>query len=582
MTPGAEPARGRAAGALVLVLAMTLGAFATRLRGIDWLLPQGHLDGSIVVHQIEQLRSGDPDLGGGRFRYYPLLLAWAVAVLPAPVEADPPPAADVEEHVARCGAQWAQARSVSAALSLLLVPLTWLLARRFLPGGWPLFAAGLVATSLLLAAFGTQVRPHGLAASAILATVLGALRLRERGDVWAYLAVGVAGGAAVGALHYGVFALPPVALAFLLRRRAASGAWVVVSAVLVGAIVVACYPFHLVGRDGFLTLGEAETGTTFNLSGQELHLGLFNGAGFRVVPTTLWSFDPLLLLLTLVGVACLGTRLLRGTPGGSDRGRRADVCIVLAHAVPYTVVIGLYQNTWERFVIQLLPYFALIATFGVARVAKRLWHGRSAPATALGLVLLVPPAAACWHLGTVRSAADTYDLAADWVRDEMPDEALLAAPVYVDLPLMHAREELRTNRERRGLSSWVRYQLQLPPDERARFPRYRYLLPTGRSHAMRERLIAEPLAYLREVEADFVILQLEEGGDRAVLDSVRAAVAARGAPVWRTTSARVDDGRPAPMPVLRIAEEELARPFVRRLWQSERLGPALEIYRVPR
>lgn len=577
--------RSRSRAGLAIVIAMAAVAFVSRLRGIDWLLPQTHLDGSVIVHQIEKLRDSDGDFDAvlredGRFRYYPLLLARAAALLPDPTPADPA-AESTEAHVRRATATWRQARGTAAFLGLLLVPLTFLLARRFLDGPWPVLAAGFVATSLLLATFGTMARPHAPAGAAILAAVLAAMRLRERGDVTSHLLVGVAGGLALGGLHYGAFAGPPILLAWCWRRRAASGLWLVPAAAIVAALVVWFYPFHFVPGHGFLSLGEAETGTTLNLSGQALHFGLFNGAGFGVIPETMWSYDPVLLFAALLGAAALITRRSRGgTPAADDSARRRDLAILLTHAVPYAVVIGLYQNTWERFVIQLLPYFAVLGAYGVSRVAAR-DGGRSGAARAAWVIApLVLPALLCWRLGTVRQQPDTYDLAAAWVRDEMPKGTRLALAKFEDLPLFRTPPELRRNRKAKWASAWLRYESRLPEEERRRHPRHRFLLPVGRPHELVERYRDDPLGYLAEVEADWVLIPVDPPGELPHIEALRDAVRARGDAVFAATPARDGSRDPAPLPNLRITYAEWSRPFVRRLLRTERLGPTLEIHAV--
>ena len=569
-----------ARSSLWIVLALTVAAFLSRLRGIDWLLPITHLDGSIIVHQVEKLRG---EVGGdvesdGRFRYYPLLLAYAASLLPASSASDAQ-AASPEEHLRRATATWRQVRATAAFLGLFLVPLTFLLARRFLDGPWPLLAAGFVATSLLLATFGTQARPHAPTGAAILLTLLLALRLRERGDRRGYLWVGLAAGAAVGGLHYGVFVGPPILLAWLWRRRAARGAWIIATGVIATAIVVACYPFHFVGERGFLRLGEQETGTTLNLSGQALHLGLFNGRGFRVIPQTLWSYDPLLLAAALAGAGVLVARRVRGG-ARLDVERRRDLAIVLAHALPYTLVIGLYQNTWERFVIQLLPYAAVLGAYGVARLAAALGLG-TPRARALAVIgALVVPSASCWRLGTLRERESTYELAADWVRENLPARSRLALADYDDLPLLVSTPELKAARSARWASLWLRYQLRLPESERARHPRYPVQYPVGRPHELVARYASDPLGYLAEIGADHLLIAVDTPGELAHMDSLREAARASGELVLRISPARDGDPGPAQLPNLRIEVEEWSRPFLRRLWASERLGGTLEIYRV--
>jgi 4-amino-4-deoxy-L-arabinose transferase-like glycosyltransferase len=307
---------------------------------------------------------GDVEVGSAKAgnTYYPQLLGRVAALLPNP-RGEELVDAGAREHLARASATWRQARVVSAALSILIVLGTFLVARSFLTGGWSLVAAALVGTSLLHVVFSTQARPHGATSSFIILAVAAGLRLRRRGDVSSYLLAGAMAGCAVGALHYGVFALPPLAIAFLLRGKRpgrASGWWILAGIAVIALCVRIFYPFYFEGDRGFLRFGKVGDEATLNLSGQPLYLEKFTGEGFFVILETLWSYDPTLLFAGTLGlvVAACGRFTGARVP---DRAQRRDLWVVLAHIVPYVFVIGMYQQTWERFVLQLLPYPAILA-----------------------------------------------------------------------------------------------------------------------------------------------------------------------------------------------------------------------------
>src|SRR5262249_39747635 len=146
----------------------------------------------------------------------------------------------------------------------------------------------------------------------------------------------------------------------------------------------------------------------------------FNGGGFAVVLDTLISFEPVATALALVGVGALIVQLARRKARGepSDRG---DLWVVLAYAVPYFVAVGLYAKSFDRFVIPLLPFVALLAAFGARAIA----HGAAralAPSSraklvaALAVVLLLPSTLFAWKLGSIRAADDTWTRAAAWVK----------------------------------------------------------------------------------------------------------------------------------------------------------------------
>ena len=192
----------RGAAVSVARLARVAGGFARRLRGIGHLLPTiTQLDAATIVGQVQELRSmrGTED-ERVRTRYYPLLLARAASCMPEPPPPEAGAPAGVEEHLRRASAPWVQVRETSIALSMLLVPLTWLFARRFLGSAWALLPAALVATSLLHISFSAQERPHGTAASFMLLAVLASMRLRRAPSVLAFLLAGAATGLAVSFL----------------------------------------------------------------------------------------------------------------------------------------------------------------------------------------------------------------------------------------------------------------------------------------------------------------------------------------------------------------------------------------------
>jgi 4-amino-4-deoxy-L-arabinose transferase-like glycosyltransferase len=130
----------------------------------------------------------------------------------------------LEEHLDFAGGLDRLVRGIVSVASVLLIPATWLLARRLFTPGWSLFAAALCSLSLLNLQFGQLARPHAFAAPFTVLAVAAAVRLRRRPDLGSYVLCGVAGALAIGALQSGVAVLLPFAVAFLLRERPADGA----------------------------------------------------------------------------------------------------------------------------------------------------------------------------------------------------------------------------------------------------------------------------------------------------------------------------------------------------------------------
>ncbi len=511
-----RPSRRAAALALAALVALSL---ALRWFGLGCQLPQFvPVDSLVLASEVEVLRHhGDPS-----YRLwpnlYPRLIPELVRLLPTETPDDPPPRT-LEEHLARARAPYVRVGIVVALLSVLLVPGTYLLARKFLERSWSLVAAALAATSVLFLWFSQQGRPHGAATSVILLAVLAALRMRRKPTLASYVLAGLALGAAIGTLQSGVAALLPFAAAFLLRRKERAPAvasdrgspvppdeptgpeprtssfaspWLVlVSLAIVGLVAFALYP-SMKGTPAFR--GEpagpafALHGSLLILMGHAISLPNFNGDGFALLSRALWGYDPLIAATFALGAASLLVALVAAwarkskseneavsrtstSAIGAARGRsvassetRRDLLVVLAFAVPYSAAIGLYHFSGQRFLLPLLPYLVCVATFGLRAVCKlaepRGVVLRCAAAGIVAAILAVQSFGAI-QLSRIRAHADTATEAATWLRENLPSKSdlVLLAPGF-DLPLLMTPNALARNEERPNLSQrWYTYQV---------------------------------------------------------------------------------------------------------------------------
>ncbi len=451
--------RRRALGALVLLTALALGL---RLWHLDARLPAVPEPDDVVVTQalhLEDQRLGRRSKEDAINSQYPLLLAHLLEALPGELVQTVPVQAPLSEHLSAAAEPHRMGRRMVVGFSLLLIPGSYLLARRFLGRGPSLFAAALVATSLLHCLYSQQARPHVPLATLGLWAVLACQRLVRRGSVPAYLWAGLMTSAAVACLHNGFALLLPLGLALLLRwprERGLARLLAVLPLGLVGLSIDLAYP-TLLGAGSDLGFDKPEG--SFFLSGHRIDSININGRGFLLVLGYLWGHDPLMVLLGGLGLALLLGRARSERLSGVAR---RDLWIALAFALPYLLVIGLYARTFGRFLLPLLPYAALLAAAGAALALRRL-PALAPPrrAAVAGLLALAFPLAQDIQLERLRSRSDTNSQVASFLTEHAdPSQDLILLGNWVSLPLAEPRRSLLAL-PKWSLSVWQRYQLML-------------------------------------------------------------------------------------------------------------------------
>jgi hypothetical protein len=562
-------------------------ALVLRLRGIGYLLPVMPLsDGIHIIRQVDVLR-GKHDLASKEKFFYPQLLPRVTTLLPDAGRTGPLPPTALEDHLRMASEPWRQVRIVSVLLSLLIVPGTWLFARRFLRGLWPLFATALVATSLLHVIFSSQEKPHGMLAAFLILSVVAAMRLRERGDIGSYVLFGVAAGLAIGSIHSGATVLALFPAVFFLREKSpgrASAWWILASLMIVALSVWTFYPQLGGGSDPLPPPNPGAPGKLIlDVSGHLVSLDRFRGGGFKVMLDALCSYDPVLLLTTTLGIVVAAFELARRGLA-RDARRRKDLYVALSFALPYFVVVALYDLSLERFVMPLLPFFACLSALGVSRVlgwmADKLCSGSAArrfvPAGAavLPALALVP----AWQLGNIRKAPDTFARAADCIaKIARPGEDRIAIVPSLDLPLLHGEESLRENAKYPMRSNWVRYQMQLGPGERAA-PEFEIYVSPKSIRQAEEELRTDPIAYFRSVGARYVVLAVDADPTR-LLGRVREVLRANGDLVCRE-SPEADDRGGGTNYFYRYQTNPWKYPFFCFVMHLKCMGETLEVYRL--
>lgn len=571
-------AGSRARAALLLAL-LTLAALGARLAAIGYGLPQARDPDAQVVEQVRALAAGPiAQEQWYHLSAYPLLLARSALALGLGRE----PRVDAVEgalaaHLDAAGRPHRDLRLLVACASVLLVVATWWLARPFLEPPWALFAAALVATSMLALHFGRVARPHGFAAPWIVLAVAGWMRFAVRGDLAALALASLGTALAIAALPNGLATLPAAAAAWWLQPRRPR--WLVDARLLVPLAALAAavwvgYPFWFVewpadpdasGGPGVVRFGWH----------QALDSSDLDGRGFRVLGLTFALYEPVAL-----GLACAGAGawLFWGRRAVLPAEIRRARLVALAFALPYVLVLGLYARTQQRFALPLVPFVALLGAYGARSLASALARnaaGRVA-ARALPLVALALPAGAVCVSTYERVRPHPLEQLADWIRAHVErDRQRVALHVFYDVPLARRREHFlpRPGLAPRFVGPWLAYQERVLSDgwrgERwdvvALYP----------DRAAWPVIAADPDAYVRSLDVDFVVVPC--GGERldgAPASEVREALRRAGSLVFALHSHA--DGEPRDEAARRSGLAR-ARPFL-----GEDTTPQLEVWALAR
>ena len=564
------------AGWAGLALACLLG-FALRARGLDFALPHyTPSDELVMVDQVDNLRRGQPQvaLDGTVAPSYPLLGAFLAQHLC--LFDSEGGAAGLATHLARASALRLDLRAATLLISWLAVPGTWFLARRFLSRGAATFAALLVALNALSISNAQMGRPHGPESALLLLGVLAAMRLARTGKGRDYLLAGATLGLALGYLHSGAALLAPLVAAHLLARPRSGRTrllWLA-AALAIGALAVRLtYLFHF---QEWTAAEVARDENELNVSGHRLWWSDFDGSGGLQLLGTFYSYDPMLLVLAVGGLAAL--LAARRSFAGLDVLARADLLVALAFAVPYAALLVIYARTAERFVMPLVPFAASAAAYGAERATRALSLGPRARLAGAALLLAVPLAGAL-GLTAVRASPDTPTLAARWIEERLdPGTARIFLIPYHTLPLLYGETSLAANWKGSRKSEWLEYLVAQDPAHLIG-PRFEVFHPAKRG--AEDVIGSDPLAWLRQQGFTHVLIQDVRGGFKEdLLVTMHAALEREGELLARFHPLRRDDGKPARVDY-NYSRNVLARPFVWHLWTAERMGPTFELYRMP-
>lgn len=450
--------------ARILLALLVVLAAALRAHGIRFGVPLWTEPDVFIVDHVNHVRSGtaelDPTLSGSQ---YPSLLADIALRLPGP-EDDPARLAEMglDEHLRNAALPFLQVRLLVAAISILVVPATYLVARAFLAPGWSVLAAAFAAGSLLLVNLGHVARPHGALTALITLSLAAALRLRHRPTPANHLLAGLAAALAMGCLHTGTLTLCAIASALLLPAASAArwrGATTLLPLLL--PPLAALWFYRGIYDPAASVRLEDHEPITFAWWLNELWYH-FNGKGLWRVGKILYAWEPVLGALTLLALGLTLTELLRGRR--PDRARLADLLVVAAFALPYGFLLAAFGKTYERFLTPLIPLLACAAAW----LWSRAWaHAGAARALVLALSLgtLLASSLPGAKLALLHGRLDTLQEATRLVAElARPGDAIVLSPP-IDLRMARTPAALDTAGEKRLplFSPWTSYQAALPP-----------------------------------------------------------------------------------------------------------------------
>ncbi len=591
------------------VLALVALAALLRFPGLDALLPLRIEPDPHIPHQVRLIEEADPaphlDRNWGS---YPHLTAWTTIALtdPRPQPSIDAPVADHLDH-----ATWSvlRVRRSVALWSLLLVPATFLLARRFLDLRWSLVASALAGTSLLATHFATQARPHGAAAGMFILCLWACCLHAERGRRWTLALVTATGLLTWGTLQSAVaLGFPVLAAIRLAPRRGRLPWWVDCGLPLLGlALGVLLFHPYLLASGDTVAAGAKVEGSALVQGGHRIFLESFTGRGFRRLPWALWSWDPSLLLTAGMGAAFAWSRRRDRRPGPASDGAPSDLRVLLSFAVPYGAVILIYSFTFERF---LLPLVGLLAILGACGLRDLLAWGRL-PAGRLAAALLVLfPTLVTANLARARSAPSTLHEATAWaernlnpVGAKQPTRMWLFRPDVVGVwqSLGATAADARDGDPKGRLLDWRGTQRREWPSERGRpafdvrfLPRFDpegldplepggprrpvdLILPAP-SNGQRPEAVVRPDRYLGRLGSGLVLAEVfEEDRQAEGFTALYRALRATRSPVARFSP---DGARfVSPHPLLYQEPVFVTLPHqALRCLRAERLGPLLEVY----
>jgi hypothetical protein len=553
-----------------LLVALMLISIAASWTGADYCLPHNSHNDEIVYHsQYTGLRDGDA-VPEARRRYGAYPSAWMHVAARWPRENVARGQPSLEAELSASSGDMLFIRRCVGVIAALLVPATWLLARRFVSSGWSIAAAVLACTSVLQFCFSTQARPHAPATVAIVLGVVASIEVVRRGTWTSSLVAGFAAGAATAVLQSGVAVLLPLTAAHALRLRR-DGQRAIARFALSSGVLVAMF---LLANPGILPKLFAKPfsgghGGAFLIS-HGVQLADFRGGGGQAVFRAFAFHDPLLSAIAAAAlVAGVVLTLRRQDP---YRSVRDEMLVVLAFVGPYLAALVLFERTFYRFALPLLPFAALFAVMGLRLL------GRAGVVVCGALIAF--QALCVFQIARLHQAGDTARQAARWIQENLDrGAARISISPWLDLPLIREPVALASHglTYANEVAPWLDHQRAMPATDLARLGWSIVDLPL-RGAAQRESMRADPAGFLRGLACDYLVVDVFDFGGRPLMSIVRDAARAEGRLVARFTPYGPDATHVRHIEPYVSSEIFEGDRFVWQIWGASAVGECIEVY----
>lgn len=439
MTDPTLPPRNRSRwterAAILLIL---LAAAAIRIHGVAFGLPSLNDPDEplFMMTALDMLRSGNPNPGW--FGHPATLTFYAIALVMVAVAGIgilTGRFANADAFVAAAYADpsilFLPARLFFVACGVLCVWLTWRLGRRVGGARLGLVAAALLAVNSVHVAYSQLIRTDVQMSIFVLLAMLASLNILERGRLRDHASAGIFIGLGIATKWPAaliVFSPLSAALAYGIPQRR----WFRPILVLGGLAALTLFAVS-----PFLLLDHATVVQNLTGEARPMHPGA-TGGGF--LANLAWYLQgPLFHSLGLAGVIAVGIGIVLGL-----RDRRARIAI-LPGVAAFAIMISAQSLVWERWTVPLLPFLAMAIAAAVCALGEVLRARLRRPVAGFELIatalLLVPMAAATWASQAER-ATDTRQVAAEWIKANVPRHGTVLVE-HAAFDLLQAGWELR-------------------------------------------------------------------------------------------------------------------------------------------